>query len=175
VKHGDGDGRPKSEADHRPRLSEEPGDERNRRGREHRRGGGVAQKQEAEDPDPRGDEPDQRGDAEQRAAGGRDHLPALGEAHEQRPPVAEHGRAAGEYAGPLPHHQRGDERGHEPLQHVQQHNGQPQPPPVHAPDVGGADVAAAVAADVVVAQQSDEPVAERHAAGEVAAGDEDRD
>jgi hypothetical protein len=85
--------------------------------------------------------------------------------------VAQHRGTAGEHAGPLPDEERGEERRDEPLQGVDEDDRQPEPPAEDPPDVGAADVAAAVAADIGMPDRRDEPVPGRDRAGEVAGDD----
>ncbi len=85
----------------------------------HRRQRGVAGDEEDDEPDRDPDQPEQRRDAEERPAPGGDRLAALLEAEEERPPVAEHRRAAGEHADQLADEERADERGHEALGDVE--------------------------------------------------------
>src|SRR5207302_1293077 len=99
-------------------------------------------------------------------------LAALLEAEEQRPPVAEHGRAAREDAGQLTDEERTDERRDEPFRDVEQHDRDAVAAPELPPHVGGADVPAPDLADVDALRRADEPVPEGHAADEVA-GDHD--
>ena len=129
--------------DHGPRLAEREPDERERNRRHDRGERRVAREEEGDDPDAEPDQPEQRRDAEEGAAGGRDGLAALLEAQEERAPVAEHRRAAGEDAGQLADEQRPHERRHEALGDVEEHDRDPVPAAVGAPDVRRADVAAA--------------------------------
>src|SRR5205807_333903 len=79
-------------------VAEGPGPEDERHRRDHRRDRRVPRQREHEEPHPCGGGADERCDAEERAARGRDHLPAATEPEEQRPPVPEHRRRAGEDA-----------------------------------------------------------------------------
>ena len=84
------------------------------------------------------------------------------------PPVAEHRRSADEGADQRAFDLRGEERRDEPFGDVEQHHGRSETRPEAAPDVRGADVAAAELADVATLERPDEPVPEREAAGQVA-------
>src|SRR5439155_17730703 len=68
---------------------------------------------------------------------------------------------------------RRDERGDEALQGVETHRRQPQPAAVHAPDVRRPDVAAALLADVLVAEDAHEPEPPRHGARHIPGSDEE--
>ena len=91
--------RQRREGDHRPGLLQQHRHDRQREGRGDRRDRGVAEEREGHEPDHEADPAHDRRDGEERAAAGRHRLAALGEAHEQRPPVAEHRRAAGDHPG----------------------------------------------------------------------------
>ena len=123
---------------------------------------------------PAADQPDDGSDAENRAAGGRHGLAALLEPEEDRPRVPDHGRASREHAGQRSGHLGGDERGHEPLRDVEEHDGHAVPPAERTPDVRRADVPAADGADVDVLRRAHEPVPEGHGPDEVGRGDEER-
>jgi hypothetical protein len=86
--------------------------------------------------------------------------------------VAEHRRPADQRTYERPLQLGGQERRHEALGDVEQDDGNPERGPEAAPDVRGADVAAAVGTDVLAPEQQDEPVPEREAAGQVAGEDE---
>ena len=103
---------------------------------------------------------------------GRDRLAALLEAEEERPPVAEHRRPAGERSDELVRHERPDERRHEALRHVEHDDRHAVGLAVRAPDVRRADVAAAHLTDVLVLEEEHEPVPERHRTEEVRAQDD---
>src|SRR5581483_1209713 len=155
------------ERDHGPRVAEEPGPEDERHRRDHRRDRSVPRQREQEEPDPGGGAADERCDAEERAARGRDHLPAAAESEEQRPPVPEHRRRAGEDACTVAGELDGDERRHEALRRIEQHRRNAEAAPVQAPDVRRTDVAAALGANVLAAEDAHEPVAPRHGADDV--------
>ena len=74
------------EHDHRPRVADEPGEDRERdRRSSDRRERRVARREEDREPDRDGRQARRAERAEDRPAGGRDHLPALLEAQEERP------------------------------------------------------------------------------------------
>ena len=73
------------------RIAEDHGEHRQReRRRRSRRATRSGTTRNDDEPDDAGAERDPGRDAEEHAAAGRDHLPALREAQEERPPVAEH-------------------------------------------------------------------------------------
>src|SRR5205085_2407071 len=131
----------------------------------------VAEEQERREPDRGADPAHDRGDAEERAARRRDRLPALLEAQEQGAPMAEHRGAARQHAREVADEERPGKRRPEALRDVEQHDRNPVAPPEDAPDVRGADVPAPDLADVDAAPGTDDPVAGRDRAGEVAGAD----
>jgi hypothetical protein len=68
--------------------------------------------------------------------------------------------------------ERGDERGHEALQHIEHDHRNRVTRPEGPPDVRRADVPAADGPDVHALRRADDPVPEREAAGQVADEDE---
>ena len=88
--------------------------------------------------------------------------------------MAEHRRPADEGADESAFELRGDERRDEPLRDVEQDHRRAQPRAEAAPDVGGADVAAAELADVRRLKTRTSQYAEREAAGQVAGHDQER-
>ena len=174
MEQNHGRGRCPAEGDHRPRLSEQPGKQRERAGRHDRGNRGVAGDEEDEDPDACPDRPDDGGDAEYRATGGCDGLAALLEPEEDRPRVPDHGRASREHPGQRSGHLGGDECGHKALRDVEEHDGNAVPPAERTPHVRRADVPAADGADVDVLRRAHEPVPEGHGPDEVGRGDEER-
>jgi hypothetical protein len=86
--------------------------------------------------------------------------------------VAEHRRSADQRTDEGSLQLGSHQRRHEPLGDVEQDDGRAERRPEAAPDVRGADVAAAVGADVLPPKQQDEPVPEWEAAGQVAGEDE---
>jgi hypothetical protein len=169
--HAHGGGR--DEDDHRPGLAERDRHDWQRHRSGHRGERRVAREREDRDPDHEPGEPHQRREPEEGACAGRDHLAAAPEAHENRPPVAEHRGAAHERADERALDLDGDQRRDEPLRYVEQDHRRAEPGPEAAPDVGGADVAAAELPDVASPEDPDDPEAEREAAGQVAGDDQD--
>jgi hypothetical protein len=155
MQEDDAGGRSRDEDDDGPRLPENERRERKRDCGGHRRQGRVAEKGEDGDPDDGGYQADERRQAEERARAGRNHLPAAPEAHEHRPPVAEHRRPADQRTDEGPLQLGGHERRREALGDIEQDDGNPERRTEAAPDVGGADVAAAVVADVLASKQQD--------------------
>ena len=110
------------EDEHGPGLAEQERGDRQATARQDRGHRGVAGEREHHEPDDDPDQPNERREPEERTAAGRDRLPALREAEEDRAPVAEHRRAAGERTGDMPDRHRRDERRDEPLEDVEQHH-----------------------------------------------------
>jgi hypothetical protein len=157
----------------RPGLAERNRGNRQREPRDDRSDRGVAEDGENEDPDRGSDAADHRRNAEEGAAARRDHLPPAREAHEQRPPVPQHRRAARQNPGEMTDEDRREQRRHEPLRHVERHHGGPEASPIRPPDVRRPDVPATGLADVLAAHGAHEPVAGRNAAGQVSSQNED--
>src|SRR5262249_47511335 len=128
---------------------------------------------EYEQPHTGADAADDGRDTEERTARGRDDLPALLEAEEERTVVAEHRSAACEHSDAVTLQHRRDERRNEALRGVEHASGKAELPAVHAADVRRADCAAALRADVLAAEDLHEPEAPRHRAEHVAARDEE--
>ena len=133
----------------------------------------VAGDEEGDDPDRDPDQAQERSCAEKHAAPGGHRLPALLEAEEERPPVAEHRGAAGEHGCQLADEERAHERRHEALRHVEHYDRDPEPASVGPPYVRRTDVAAAHLADVLALDEQDDPVPERHRPQQVAAKDDE--
>jgi hypothetical protein len=167
------DRRGRDEDDDRPRLSEGERGERKSDGRSNRRERRIAREREDRQPHEHRGEPDDRGEPEERAGARGDHLPAAPEAHEDRPPVAEHRGASDQRSDEGALELNGHERGNEALGDVEHDHRRAEPRPETAPDVRGADVPAPVFPDVVAPDQQDEPVPEGEAAGDVAGEDEE--
>ena len=87
--------------------------------------------------------------------------------------MSEHCRAARQNAGELRHVDRGEQRGNEAFRGVDENDRQAEAPAEDAPDVGSADVAAAVLADVGPLDGADEPVPGRDRAGDIPGDDGD--
>src|SRR5439155_22070609 len=127
-----------------------------------------AREQEGDKPDPGDHQRDPAADCEEHAAAGRNHLAALLEPEVERPRVSEHRRSAGEDAAEMRDEDHADERGREALQRIERDHGDGEAAAVRAPDVGAADRAAAVTADVLAAEDERQPVAPGAGAEEVA-------
>ena len=135
-----GQGSPSSRRDHRQR--DRGGDRRERR---------VAEEREDDEPDAA---PSRRRAARRRGTRRRRSRPScrrVAKPQEQRPPVPEHRRGAGEHAGQVPDEQRRRRaRARTPSATSSSITGSAEPRAVRPPDVRRADVAAADRADVLV-------------------------
>ena len=116
----------------------------------------------------------ERGQGERDAAARRDHLAALREPEPDRPRMPDHRRRAGENADPFATEPEADVRGNEALEDVEQRDGHAEPTAVRAPHVRGADVAAALLADVLAAEQPHDDDTEGDRADEIPADDDQR-
>ena len=167
------DRRRRDEDEDRPRLSKGERRERKSTGRSNRRQRRIAREREDHQPyDDRG-ERDDRGEPEEGTGARGDHLPAALKAHEDRSPVAEHCGASDERSDERALELNGHERRNEALGDVEHDHRRAEPRPEAAPDVGCADVPAAVLANVLAPQQQHEPVPEGQAAGQVAGENEE--
>ena len=88
--------------------------------------------------------------------------------------MADHRRDAREHADEVPAEPEPEQRRDGALGDVEQRDGDPEPEPERAPDVGRARVAAPQGAHVDAPEQPGEPVPPRHAAEDVARSDEKR-
>ena len=174
VQDDDRERGPGGEGDHRPRGAVEKRPQRQRDRREDRRHRGIARQEEDEDPDTGRGESRQRRDGERDAARRRHDLPPTGEAEEKRAPVADHGSDTGEDADQVTSEPEPEDGGGRALGDVQQRDGHPELEAERPPDVRRPGVAAPERPDVDTAQQPREPVPPRHAAEDVARGDEER-
>jgi hypothetical protein len=170
-------GGPDAEQDDRERVAVGDGEHGERDPGENRRDRGVAEDQEEGEPHRARAQRDPERDAEEDAAAGRDHLPALLEPQEDRAPVTEHRRGAGAHSREMVRRdeEHPNERRDEPLQHVEEDDRDAEPAPVGAPDVRRADVPGADLADVLVLDEEHEPIAPRARAQEIAEDNEPKE
>ena len=116
VEQEDRDGRAGGEHDHRPRLAEQHRDDRQRDRRGDRRERRVAEERgRRRSRRRRPTAPTSGRDPEERPAARRHHLPAAPQAEEQRPPVPEHRRGAGEHAARSDTHELATSAGTKPF------------------------------------------------------------
>ena len=101
------------------------------------------------------------------AAGGRDHLPALLEAEEDRASMSDHRRRGGENPDERAADPEPERRSGEALREVEQRDRDSERAPVDAEDVRGADVPAPLRADVLATNEPWHPVAERQRSEQV--------
>jgi hypothetical protein len=172
VQDDDADRGEGGEPDDGPGAPEREAEQRERRGGDDRGQGRVPEEGEDDEPENEADRRHERRERKRDAAGRGDHLPALAEPEEHGPGVPDHRRSAGEDTDPVAADLEPDERGHEALRDVEQRDGHPERAAVDAPDVRGADVAAATRADVLPAQEAREHVAEGDRAEEVRPDDD---
>ena len=135
VQHDDGRRSRDPERDDRPRVAEDDDEEHEREGGHDRRERGVPGHDEDDEPHRDADERGERREREERAARGRDHLPALLEAEEHGPRVAEHRRSRGEHADERTADPQPERRGGEPLRDVEERHRDAERAPVDAEDV----------------------------------------
>src|SRR4029453_911467 len=107
----------------------------------------VAGHDEDDEPERSTAEERKRREGKRHAGSRRNHLPALPEPEEDRARVAEHGRGACEHADYRSPRPEPEKRGRRALPDVEQGDGRPEPPPVDAEHVRGADVPATPRAD----------------------------
>ena len=131
----------------------------------------VAQREEDDRPGQHR-EPDPRGEERERGSGaGRDAF-AAAEAEQHRVAVPEHRHDAGDRGGQRTRPVQRGERGQRALDHVEQQRADAEAPAEVAPDIGRARVLRAQRADVGVAEDAHEPVAEGQGARQVRGRDQ---
>src|SRR6478736_5663606 len=174
VEEEDRRGRAGAEEHDRQRIAVDHREHRQRDAREDRRHGRVANDEERGQPDDSGADRDPERNAEEDPSAGRDHLPALREAQEDRPPVPEHRRAA--RANPREmvrrDEQHPEQRRDVALQDVEDDDREAEPPTVRPPDVRRADVSRPGRPDVLVLEEPHQPVPPGTGAEEVAEDDQ---
>ncbi len=172
VQDEDGDRSTDREADDGPRGSEKEREERKRDAACDRSDRHVTRDEEDEDPDTGRAEPRDRREGERHASGRRHQLAAALESEEERAPVPDESRRAGEHAYELVADEAAEERRPGAFRDVEEENGKPELPAERTPHVGRADVSAPERPDVDPLDGERKPVAPRQAPEDVAGRDQ---